>query len=81
VALHLREHFKGHVQAAVGTVKASSNLNGPTIHSAFCWSIDKAYTSSTEKDEKDDQVTRAVSVRNEMVLKELYGDTEEFIFD
>jgi len=35
VALHIRKVFKGHIQAGAGTGKASSNFNGPTMHTMF----------------------------------------------
>jgi hypothetical protein len=82
VALHLCQYFKGRVQAAAGTGKAASNFNGPTIHGAFCWGINKcSYLSAPEKDREDDAASNPISTASEEKLKCLYRNVDVFVFD
>jgi hypothetical protein len=71
----LAQLFKGRCQAAASTGKASSNLNGATIYGCFLWGLNRSYSSSTEKDQEDDQTALAVKQ-----LSRTYTRTQRFSF-
>jgi hypothetical protein len=65
----LCERFAGRVQAAAETGRASSNVNGPTIHGAFLWGA------------KCSSFSNSTSPAKKQRLQNFYRNTELFIFD